>query len=108
MPLQQRRTDLSRLAADGSAPAFEVARTVNALIDGRSENHGLVTLAVGTTLTLIKAPVFTVNTVINLVPTSAAAAAVAWWQLELLARGAVRIGHADPGAAVQFRWTAHG
>lgn len=103
-----RRSDASRLPADGSAHPREVARAINSLIDGRAENRGTVTLASGTTETTINSPIFGINTVIVLVPTTSAGAAIAWWQEPSVQRGTVLLGHDAPGTDVEFRWVAVG
>ena len=103
-----RRTDITRLPVNGAAPLHEVARIVNALIDGKSENHGVVTLLNGTTETVISSPLLNPHSVINLVPTSAAAAAVAWWQKDATIKRTVVVGHADPLADLEFFWVAVG
>lgn len=81
---------------------------MNAILDGRTENHGAVTLAMGTVETVIRSPIFNAHTILNLVPTSDAAAAIAWWQEEVADRGAITIGHDAPGGDVEFLWTAVG
>jgi hypothetical protein len=106
--IAQRRTDSARLAADGSARLDQVARSVNLLLDGHLECHGKVTLLAGTTETSIKAPVFTANTVIVLVPTDAASAALSVWQQEATTRREVIVGHDAPGANAEFLWVAVG
>lgn len=103
-----RRTDVTRLPIDGSARAAEVARAVNALYDGHSENHGAVTLAAGTTETRISSPIFSAHTVLILVPTSADAAAIGWWQQDVDEKRAVTIGHDAPGIDVEFLWVGIG
>ena len=102
-----RRSPDERLPIPGGNPEA-VARVVNRLVDGQSANVGNVTLASGTTSTVIRAPIFRASTVLVLVPRSSAAAAISWWQETNADKGAITIGHSAPGADVPFSWLAVG
>lgn len=103
-----RRSDIARLPVDGSASPREVARSVNALYDGHSENHGAVVLLMGTTETRIVSPIFSAHTIIILIATDAAGAALAWWQKEVDQKRSVTMGHDAPGSDVTMLWVAVG
>lgn len=102
-----RRSDVTRLPTTGGSPA-EVARVVNSLIDGHHESHGAVTLAMGTTSTVIRSSIFSAHTILQLTPTSPEAAAVAWWQMDVDEKRSVTIGHDSPAGDVAFLWVAGG
>lgn len=106
--LLSRRSNAERLPATGGAPAA-VARIVNRLLDGQSENVGRVTLAPGTTSTVIRSPIFRPTTALILVPLSQAAAPINWWMESAVTdRLAITIGHAAPAGDASFAWIAVG
>lgn len=80
---------------------------VREIRQGHVNTKGTVTLAGGTTETLITDREFALTTTIHLTPASEAAADVKWW-LKSRAKGSLTIGHADPVTDAVFEYTAQG
>lgn len=95
-----------RLPVVGADP-IAVARVVNRALSGQLQNVGEVTLASGTTETVIRSPIFRATSVLILVPLSSAAAAISWWQ-DSRARGSITVGHSAPGSDLDFAWVVCG
>lgn len=85
----------------------ELGRIVREMRQGHCNTAGTVTLAGGTTETLIYDREFAVTTTIHLIPTSEAAAAITPW-LKSRAKGSITLGHADPVTDAVFEYTAQG
>lgn len=100
-----RRTLDNRLpVTGGNGP--EVARAVNAALDGYLQSTGTLTLTAGAE-TVIRAPIFRASTVIILVPRSSAAAALSWWVSAADVRQ-ITIGHDAAAGTEEFSWVAIG
>lgn len=104
-----RRSDITRLPADGSASPTEVARIVNALIDNHHEAHGALEVLAGTTSTVVRVPIFSAHTILTLTPVSAAAADLRIWQDEVQTdKRAITLRHDAPTENLEFWWVASG
>jgi len=99
---------LSRYRPPGASPTLaELTEAVRELYLGHSNVAGEVTLLAGTTTTTIYDFHVTASTVASLTPRSAAAAAIVPSQLAST-KGAINLGHAAPGADVEFYYTLTG
>jgi hypothetical protein len=84
-----------------------LARLLRDTMLGRINVAGEVTIATGTTTTLIEDQNFTFTTEITLIPRNSTGAALAWW-LAARNKGSITIGHAAPGSNLTFGYIAAG
>jgi hypothetical protein len=87
--------------------AAEQQRILADVRSGKVKCVGSVTLATGATSTVLRDALFGRDTAVVLVPTSAAGAALAWWQSDQAA-GSVTLGHDAPAGDLVFLWIALG
>jgi hypothetical protein len=79
----------------------ELARIVADMRVGRLDVGREVTMASGTTTTVIRGNTVGIDSIPILVPTTSTGAALAWW-LSSRAKGALTLGHDAPGADELF------
>lgn len=89
------------------AGGAEMARVLAEVRVGKVRCTGTVTLAAGTTSTLVRDSLFGAGTVLALRPTTAGGAALKTWQAAT-GKGSITVGHDAPGADQPFLWTALG
>ncbi len=90
-----------------NAPLQELTRILRDAVQGRLNVAGEVTLEAGTTETLITDRDFGATTVLGFTPRSAAATLIVPYQTTT-AKGEITIGHAAPGADVDYFYFAIG
>lgn len=83
------------------------ARALMQVMRGKLNVTGETTIFDATTETIVRDPDFGIDTVLVLVPTTAAGAALAWWQAGT-GKGTVTVGHDAPDDPLTFRWIALG
>ena len=100
---------MSRPTYERLAPGGPVSRVVNDIRDGKIDATGTLTFANGTTETEIRDLRLTEQSVLSLMPRSAAAAAAGWWvPADAKTRGRVVISHELAGADLVYDYTALG
>lgn len=102
MPRRSRLPVATRFSSDA-----ERLRVLGEVRFGKIDCTGDVTLLATTTSTVLRDALFGRDTVLVLVPTDAAGAALAVWQAAN-AVGSVTLGHAAPVADTTFLWVALG
>jgi hypothetical protein len=100
------RTSRNDLPSIG-AGLGEINRKLREAMLGRLNVAGEVTIATGTTTTLIEDQNFTFTTEITLTPRNSTGAALAWW-LAARNKGSITLGHAAPGSDLTFGYIAAG
>ena len=85
----------------------ELARVVGEIRQGRLNTSGEVTIANGSTSTIIDDAQFGPTTEIVLTPRSDPGAAWRYW-LAARSKGRITLGHPDPGGDLVCGWTAQG
>jgi hypothetical protein len=100
------RTSRYSLPSETPAPQ-EAGNALREIMLGRLNVAGEVTLLAGTTTTQFTDFHVTASTVAILVPRSADAAAIVPWQ-DANTKGVINLGHAAPGADVEYFYTLIG
>jgi hypothetical protein len=101
------RTSRYSLPPAESPTPQATSNAIREIMLGRLNIAGEVTLTAGTTTTKIYDFHVTGSTVVNLTPRSAAAAAIVPWQAANT-KGVINLGHAAPGADVEYFYTLIG